>query len=150
MTELNETLPLLPLTSGVALPGMVFTMALETDEARAAVEAAGSSNGRLLLVPHIDGRYSSIGAIAEIVEVSDLDEGPRTTVVHAIERARIGSAVPSTGRTLWVQVERIRSGEPSAAARELAREYRAVVENILLSRGARRFAEQLREVTDPG
>ena len=31
---------------------------------------------------------------------------------------------------------------------ELAREYRAVLENILLTRGARRMAERLREVTD--
>ena len=55
MTELNQTLPLLPLTSGVVLPGMVFTMALETDEARTAAEAAGSVGGELVLVPHIDG-----------------------------------------------------------------------------------------------
>ena len=34
------TLPVLPLTSGVVLPGMVLTIALETDEAKAAVEAA--------------------------------------------------------------------------------------------------------------
>ena len=40
MTNENVTLPLLPLTSGVVLPGMVFTMALESDEARAAVDAA--------------------------------------------------------------------------------------------------------------
>ena len=42
MTNENVTLPLLPLTSGVVLPGMVFTMALESDEARAAVESARS------------------------------------------------------------------------------------------------------------
>ena len=29
MDKPNENLPLLPLTSGVVLPGMVFTMALE-------------------------------------------------------------------------------------------------------------------------
>ena len=40
MTVSTETLPLLPLTSGVLLPGMVVTMALESDEARAAVETA--------------------------------------------------------------------------------------------------------------
>ena len=34
------TLPLVSLTSGVILPGMVFTLTLETEEARAAVEAA--------------------------------------------------------------------------------------------------------------
>ena len=35
-------------------------------------------------------------------------------------------------------------------ASELAREYRAVVENILLGRGAGRLAERLAEVTEPG
>ena len=34
MPQMTQTLPLLPLTSGVILPGMVFTMALETEEAR--------------------------------------------------------------------------------------------------------------------
>src|SRR5271168_5636454 len=46
------------------------------------------------------------------------------------------------------------SGPPSAPASsdavELAREYRAVLENILLSRGAGRIATQLRDITDPG
>ena len=35
-------------------------------------------------------------------------------------------------------------------AGELAREYRAVLENILLSRGAGRIATQLRDITEPG
>src|ERR1700729_4219198 len=75
MPNENVTLPLLPLTSGVVLPGMVFTMALESDEARAAVEAAQSAGGRLLLVPHIEGRYSSVGVIAEIMEEGALPGG---------------------------------------------------------------------------
>ena len=59
MTNENLTLPLLPLTSGVVLPGMVFTMALESAEARAAVDSARSAGGRLLLVPHIEGRFAA-------------------------------------------------------------------------------------------
>ena len=39
--------------------------------------------------------------------------------------------------------------EPTPAANELAREYRAVLENILHSRGAGRIAAQLREITEP-
>jgi ATP-dependent Lon protease len=46
-------------------------------------------------------------------------------------------------------VDPIAEGEAPEIATELAREYRAVLENILLSRGARQFAERLREVTDP-
>ncbi len=151
MAELNEhqTLPLLPLTSGVVLPGMVFTMALETDEAKAAVEAAGSAGGRLVLVPHIEGRYSTIGVISEILEVGELPGGPLAAVVRGEERASIGTGVPGTGQALWVQVETLSDALPSPTAIELAREYRAVLENILLSRGARRMAERLREVTEP-
>ncbi|HVX22732.1 MAG TPA: endopeptidase La [Acidimicrobiales bacterium] len=146
MTE-NLTLPLLPLKSGVVLPGMVFTMALESDEARAAADAAG---GRLLLVPHIDGRYAAVGVVAEVTERGELPGGLPAIVVRGDRRATIGTGVPGTGTALWVEAEVVDEPEPTAAATELAREYRAVLENILLSRGAGRVAAQLREVTDPG
>jgi ATP-dependent Lon protease len=149
MTQITETLPLLPLTSGVVLPGMVFTMALETEEAKVAAEAAGSVGGRLVLVPHIEGRYASIGVVSEIVEVGQLPGGPPAMVVQGTGRAHVGTAVPGTGRALWVQVEPVDEEQPTAGAVELAREYRAVLENILLSRGARRMAERLRDVTEP-
>jgi ATP-dependent Lon protease len=143
------TLPLLPLTSGVVLPGMVFTMALESDEARVAVEAAQSAGGRLLLVPHIEGRYSSVGVIAEIMEEGQLPGGLQAVAVRGDQRATIGTGVPGTGAALWVEAEPLEEGEPTPAVGELAREYRAVLENILLSRGARQVAAQLREVTEP-
>jgi ATP-dependent Lon protease len=149
MTELNQTLPLLPLTSGVVLPGMVFTLALETEEARAAADAAGSVGGELVLVPHIDGRYATVGVISKILEEGELPGGPRAMVVSGLGRAVIGTAVPGTGRALWVQVEPVADDTDTPAALELAREYRAVLENILLTRGARRMAERLREVTEP-
>ena len=148
MTELNQTLPLLPLTSGVILPGMVFTMALETDEAKTAAEAAGSVGGELVLVPHIDGKYASVGVISKILETGELPGGPVAVVVSGLRRATIGTAVPGTGRALWVQVEPIGDEPETPRALELAREYRAVLENILLTRGARRMAERLRDVTD--
>ncbi|MGA8297562.1 MAG: endopeptidase La [Acidimicrobiales bacterium] len=151
MAELatTETLPLLPLTSGVVLPGMVFTMALETEESKAALDAAGSVGGKLVLVPHVDGRYSSVGVLSEIVEIGELPGGHRAMVVHGVARVTIGTAVPGTGQALWVQVETVEEPGSSPQIDELAREYRAVLENILLTRGARRIAEQLREVTDP-
>jgi ATP-dependent Lon protease len=128
---------------------MVFTMALETDEARAATDAAGSVGGRLVLVPHIDGRYASVGVISEILETGELPGGSLGMVVRGIERSAIGTAVPGTGAALWVQVEPLHEGITTPVVHDLAREYRAVLENILLSRGARRIAERLREVTDP-
>ena len=149
MTNANVTLPLLPLKSGVVLPGMVFTMALESDEARVAVEAAQSAGGRLILVPHIEGRYASVGVIAEVMEEGTLPGGLQAVAVRGDQRATIGTAVPGTGDALWVEAEPLDEGEPTPAVSELAREYRAVLENILLSRGARQVATQLREVTEP-
>jgi ATP-dependent Lon protease len=104
----NLTLPLLPLTSGVVLPGMVFTMALESDEAKAAAEAAGTAGGRLLLVPHIDGRYASVGVVAEVVEQGELPGGMAAIVVRGDLRATIGTGVPGTGSAL---------GSPPSCAR---------------------------------
>ncbi|HVA53072.1 MAG TPA: endopeptidase La [Acidimicrobiales bacterium] len=150
MANANVTLPLLPLKSGVVLPGMVFTMALESNEARVAVEAARSAGGHLLLVPHIEGRYATVGVIAEVMEEGTLPGGLDASTIRGDQRAVIGTGVPGTGDALWVEAEPIDEGDASQASVELAREYRAVLENILLSRGARQVAAQLREVTEPG
>ena len=145
-----RNLPLLPLRSGVVLPGMVFTVGLETDEARAASEAASSADGTVVIVPFIDGRYASVGVVAEIMESGALPGGMPAIAVRGVERARLGTAVPGTGSALWVEVEVVAEAPASEETTELAREYRAVVENILLSRGAGRLAERLAEVTEPG
>jgi ATP-dependent Lon protease len=149
MTNDNVTLPLLPLTSGVVLPGMVFTMALESDEARAAVDSARSAGGRLLLVPHIEGRFASVGVIAEVMEEGELPGGLSAVAIRGDRRAVIGTGVPGTGDALWVEAEPIAEEEPTQVVNELAREYRAVLENILHTRGAGRMAAQLREITEP-
>jgi ATP-dependent Lon protease len=148
--ETTQNLPLLPLTSGVVLPGMVFTMALESDEAKAAAEAAEAAGGQFVIVPLIDGRYASVGVVSEVVETGELPGGTPAVAVQGIDRARLGTAVPGTGQALWVEVEHITEGTATEETSALAREYRAVVENILLSRGAGRLAQRLAEVTEPG
>jgi len=70
------TLPLLSLTSGVVLPQMVVTLALETEDAQTAAEAAGPE-GLLLLVPKIDGQY------ARSVGEHGLGDGLRRGPVHS-------------------------------------------------------------------
>ncbi len=149
MVDFEQTLPLLPLASGVVLPGMMFTMALETGEAQVAADAAGSVGGRLVLVPHVDGRYARVGVISEILERGEVPGGSPAIVVRGAARSSIGTAVPGTGSALWVQVEPVPEGPATQVILDLAREYRAVLENILISRGARRIAEQLRDVTEP-
>ncbi len=150
METLTKNLPLLPLTSGVVLPGMVFTMALESDEAKAAAEAAGAADGHFVLVPFIDGRYATVGVVAEVMETGELPGGMAAAAVRGVERARLGTAVPGTGAALWVEVDVIPEEPATDEAAELAREYRALIENILVSRGAGRLAERLSDVTEPG
>jgi ATP-dependent Lon protease len=146
----TQNLPLLPLTSGVVLPGMVFTMALESDAAKAAAEAAGAAGGHFVIVPFIEGRYATVGVVAEVVEAGELPGGMAAVVVRGVDRARLGTAVPGTGKALWVEVEIIPEGPVTDEAVELAREYRAVLENILVSRGAGRLTESLADAGEPG
>jgi ATP-dependent Lon protease len=146
----TSVLPLLPLTTGVVLPQMVVTITLESDEAKRAVAAADESGGQLVLVPRVDGRFATVGTITQIESTGELPGGSRAIVVRGIGRARIGSGLPGAHGALHVQVEPVDEGTPTERARELAREYRAVVETIFEHRGARRLADVLAEVDDPG
>jgi len=147
----TEVLPLLPLNSGVILPGMVVTVAVESDEARAAVDAAEKTNNRLLLVPRFEGRYARVGTIAVIENSGQLVGGVEALVVRGLRRGAIGTGVSGTGDAVWVEVDGSdESGTPSTRATELAREYRATVDNILELRNARQVQELLRGISDPG
>jgi ATP-dependent Lon protease len=144
------TLPLLPLGTGVVLPQMVVTLALETDEAKAAADAIGE-DGQLLLVPRVDGRYARVGTIARVESAGELPNGVRALVLRGVQRAVVGVGVAGTSSGLWVEAEPLEeSGEPTERVRELARDYRAIVGAIAERLGAGRLREALRGVTDPG
>ena len=118
MNETAErlTLPLLPLSSGVVLPQMVVTLALETDEAKAAADAIGD-DGQLLLVPRVDGRYARVGTIARVESAGELPNGVRALVLRGVQRAVVGVGVAGTSSGLWVEAEPVDdSGEPQEAA----------------------------------
>jgi len=84
-------------------------------------------------------------------QAGQLPGGVAAVVVRGLSRARIGLGLPGTGTALWVQIEPVEDPpEPSERALELAREVRAVMENVLEHRGASQIAESLRAVTDPG
>jgi ATP-dependent Lon protease len=144
------TLPVLPLSTGVVLPSMVVTIALETDEAKAAADAATAADERLLLVPKIDGRFARVGTVVKVEDAGELRNGLRALVVRGLQRATIGTGVPGTGTTLWVQAEPVDDPPPTDAARDLARQYMAVVENILEHRNASGLIDAFRGLTDPG
>jgi ATP-dependent Lon protease len=150
----TATYPVLPLTAGVVGPGMVVTLALETTEARVAADEATEHTGRLLLVPRVDDRFATVGTLAKIEDVGDLPGGGRAIVVRGIERAVLGAAEAGHG-ALWLAAEPVAGGSdgaesPSDDVRALAREYRAVIEQILDRRGARGIAQSLRGIREPG
>jgi ATP-dependent Lon protease len=151
MNELDiQALPLLPLTTGVVLPGMVVTLTIESDEARAALGATAEGDDALLLtVPRIEGRYARVGVVAKIEDVGRMRNGVEAVVIRGLRRATVGLGVPGTGEATWVQIEP--AEEPvTDRARELATEYRGAIEAITDARGVPAVAEFLRGVTDPG
>src|SRR5262245_19372900 len=152
MADLDTlALPLLPLTTGVVLPGMVVTLTLESPEARAAVDAAAGDVDRLLvLVPRLDGRYARVGTIAKIEDLGKIRGGTEALVIRGMFRATIGVGVAGTGEATWVQVEPVPDEYPSERAQTLAREYRATVESIVEARGIPAVADFLRGLSDPG
>ncbi|MEA2974068.1 MAG: ATP-dependent Lon protease [Actinomycetota bacterium] len=151
MPELQTTtLPLMPLTTGVILPGMVVTLTADTDEAKAAVAAAERGDGRLLLVPFIDGRYARTGTIGKIENAGDLPGGIRGLIIRGIERATVGAGVATGGTALLVQADPIAVPPYGPKAHELAREYRAIVETIFDKKGVSHLNEHLRGISDPG
>src|SRR3954451_18396299 len=96
MTELHtETLPLLPLTTGVVLPGMVVTLTIESPDAAAAIDAA--ARGELIVVPRIEGRYARVGTVAKIEEVGKVRGGAEAAVIRGLHRGVVGVGVPGTG-----------------------------------------------------
>src|SRR5206468_13091319 len=152
MADLDTlALPLLPLTTGVVLPGMVVTLTLESAEARAAVDAAAGDDDRLLvLVPRLDGRYAHVGTIAKIEDLGRIRGGTEALVIRGLTRATIGVGVAGTGEATWVQLEPVADEPASERAETLARDYRATVESIVEARGVPAVAEFLRGLSDPG
>ncbi|HEU4527944.1 MAG TPA: endopeptidase La [Actinomycetota bacterium] len=147
----THVLPLLPLTTGVVLPGMVVTLTIESDDARRAVAAAESTDGELLLVPRAGERFAQVGTVAKLEDVGRLHNGLDALVIRGLQRAVVSRGVPGTGDAIWVEVDhRPDPEDPGQRARDLAREYRATIEAIVEARGAPQVGELLRGISDPG
>ena len=151
MADLDTlTLPVLPLTNDVVLPHMVVTLALETDEARAAADAAARANDTLLLVPRqTDGRYARVGTIARIENRGNLPGGMAALVIRATARAEVGVGVVGQTSALWVHVTPLPDGDVTDDVATLATELRAALRALFESIGGRRLTEVLRGVDDP-
>src|SRR4051812_14214326 len=149
MTDLDTrqvTLPLLTVPT-VVLPGTVFTFALSSDAARAAVAAASAGDGRLVL--HNDAA-GDIGVVARVPNSGAMPNGEMAAIVQAEVRARILARHPSERGSDHVDVELIADPRPTPRIESVVRELRVVLEEIAKLRNSRRLPEVLRTVADPG
>jgi ATP-dependent Lon protease len=135
-----STLLLVPLDDTVVFPNMNVTISADVgDEAR------------VLLVPRHDGDYAKVGTVAEVAEQVRLPGGIAAVNLVGLHRAVAGAAHTDAQGRLRVEVqERPDEEPPGVRTRELEREYRAVVEEILELRGddgrISAFVRSIREV----
>ncbi|MDX6474255.1 MAG: ATP-dependent Lon protease [Gaiellaceae bacterium] len=139
-TALSDLL-LVPLEDTVVFPGMTVTLTVDAgDEAR------------VLLVPRHEQEYAKVGTVAEVTDRVGLPGGAVAVALTGLHRGVIGAAhTDSQGRLRAEVEERPDDNPPPVETRELEREYRAVVEEILEIRDAdERIRQFLRSITDAG
>ncbi len=136
-----NSLLLVPLEDVVVFPNMNVTLTVETGEEE-----------RVLLVPVHDGAYAKVGTVADVADHVRLPGGGRAVSLVGLHRGVAGAAHTDAAGRLRVEVEeRPDEALPPVQTRELEREYRAVVEEILELRGDDgRIAAFVRSITEPG
>ena len=152
MPDNQEQLAVLPLTNGVVLPHMSATIQLDSDEASAAVQASDPVRRKVILLPKVGTRYAEIGTVAKIEETGKLPGGEDVVVLQGRNRVKIIKVTtdPATGALMADFEPAPDLNEASDRSKELAREYRAIIENILELRGARAIAQMLRGIENLG
>jgi ATP-dependent Lon protease len=133
---------LIPLDDAIVFPGVSATLPIEVGEEE-----------RVFLLPRREGEFGRVGVVAEVVEHGHSRRGGPVATVVGLHRGLAGAAVAGEdGDGLRVDVQDVRDGHPDDEhTLELAREYRAVVEEILELRGDDgRIAAFLRSVEEPG
>ncbi|HEY0491955.1 MAG TPA: endopeptidase La [Candidatus Dormibacteraeota bacterium] len=145
-----QLIPLLPLNHGVVLPNMTVTIPLEREDVKAAVSAARTESNLVLLVPHVDGRYATVGTIARVEDSRKLPNGIEVAVLNGLQRASVGSAAAGTGPALRVLAQPLADVNAlSEQAHLLGREYKALIENLLELRGAGEAVQLIRTIDRP-
>ena len=132
---------LVPLDDIVVFPNMNVTLTVDVGDEE-----------RVLLVPKHEGEYATVGTVARVTDRVRLPGGAVAVALEGLHRGVAGAAeTDSTGRLL-VEVEERRDGATTdERTRELEREYRAVVEEILELRGDDgRIQAFIRSIGEPG
>ncbi len=132
---------LVPLDDTVVFPTMDLNLPLDV-----------SSEERVLLVPRHEGEYAKVGTIAKVTGTIRLPGGAVGVSLESLHRGAIVGSADAGPAGLRADVEEHPDDKPvDKRTRELEREYRAVVEEILEERGAdERVGAFLRSVVDPG
>ena len=133
-------LKLIPLDDVVVFPGMPVQLP---------VDLGGET--RVLLVPRHGNGYAKVGVVAEVSSTGKRRNRGIASLV-ALHRAVPGAAQEDRDGVLRVEVdERQDVTPPPVQTKDLEREYRAVVEEILELRGDDgRISAFVRSITEPG
>jgi ATP-dependent Lon protease len=107
---------------------------------------------RVLLVPQHEGAFANVGTVAEISDRIRLPGGARAVALSGLHRGTAGAAHTMPDGRLFVEVDEHPDEVPvDGRTRNLEREYRAVVEEILELRGDDgRIQAFVRSITEPG
>src|SRR5438309_5592404 len=140
-SEPRERLRLIPLDDTVVFPNMGITLTIDVGD-----------DERVVLVPRHENEFLEVGTIAEVSEQIRLPGGGRAVAISGEHRALIGAAQTGSGGELRVEVDERPDEVPvDKRTRELEREYRAIVEEILELRGDDgRISAFLRAIAEPG
>src|SRR4051812_38494839 len=136
-----ENLPLIPIEDSVVFPGMTATLAIDPGE-----------TDRVFLVPRHGAEFGSVGTVAQVADRMKLPGGLQAVAFEGLHRGVAGAAATGADGRLRVDVTEHRDTvSTDERTRELEREYRAVVEEILEIRDADpRIGAFLRSITEPG
>src|SRR6201984_2125340 len=139
--EPSPLLRLIPLDDRVVFPNMGIPLTVDVGDDK-----------RVVLVPRHDNEFLEVGTVAEVSERIRLPGGGHAVAISGEHRALIGAAQTGPGGELRVEVDERPDAVPvDGRTRELEREYRATVEEILELRGDDgRIAAFLRAIAEPG
>jgi len=135
------TLLLIPTDDAVVFPTMDVTLPIDVGD-----------DERVLLVPRHDGEFARVGTVAEVAERVRLPGGARAVALRGLHRGTAGAAQTDASGKLRVEVEEHPDAVPlDGRTRNVEREYRAVVDELLELRGDDgRIAAFVRSITEPG
>ena len=134
-------LRIIALDDTVAFPGMPITLPVDV-----------GTDDRVLLVPRHDHTYAKVGVVADVSERVRLAGRGFAVSLMGLHRATLGAASADADGVLRVDHEPHPDQAPApVVTRELEREYRAVVDEILELRGDDgRIRAFVRSIADAG